>query len=518
MSSETDVAHPGSIIIESAKITNFDGSKSYDLKFIIVEFSIFESLNKPYLTANFVINDAGALTTQLPLIGQETITIKFKTPESSFTRTVEKEFKVIAVTDYSRISPDNASYTLQCASSAFIKDLNTKIRKAYQNMTISDMVKTIAKDYLGIDEMKTLEETEGERTIVIPSMTPANALNFLCREAKSSENKSSVFHFYENIDGFHFQTTDKMIKDDANRYTEGSITTSIINTTDYYYATDYDFNRKSYNEVNTILGLSIGDSNTQSMRKPYEFKILREYSFKNIGNGVGGMKTGAFENTVAFFDPITDFYEEKTYKYMDESGIFSLTSASSEGHMLTSDNEYIKDGKGFVIFEPTNHIQQNEYKSDTKYETMNYKIGAKAIYDNVVANITIPGDSDKSVGQLINLKFPEFGANDDVEGQINKYVSGQYIIQTVRHFYSSTGGYYTIMTVAKNAFENSVSSSVSKDTEQSTSQYDEENDASKQPPDDSNASIQDEVWNPPTSNESPVILNAPGLNFPTLGS
>jgi hypothetical protein len=434
---------PGSIQIDEIILTNYNGSRKTNITPIVMEFNIYESMNKPFVTASFVIHDAVALVTQFPIIGQEVIQIKFKTPGNAFLKPIEHAFRVIGIQEYKRENIRETTYMLNCVSPPMIKDMNTRIRKAYVDRPISEMVQTIVKDYLGA-ECEANDPTEGTRTYVVPNISPSDACLWLTRNAKSQNYMSNAYFFFQSLDGFRFVTSDQII--DPVVRTKGSQNGRSI---DKYYGMDFEFSRGG-TPRSSATGGSGGASQLSS--KPYEYLKLKSFVFHNMGNYYAGMRMGYVENKINFIDPATSFYEEKVYKYNENDNVFKKTSENRAAAFLTDSNDYIKSGDSFTLIEPTNHTQQNTYQPDQSFEILQNKIGSKFIFENVNATITIPGDSEKRCGQVVDLQFPEYGGTDKVEQEINKFISGEYLVLSVRHIYNSNG-YDTVMNVSKNAYE-----------------------------------------------------------------
>lgn len=445
-----ELSGPGSIQIEDIILSNADQTKQVSIKLLVKEFNIFESINKCFVTASFVLLDSVSLITVFPITGEELIHVKFKTPTSAFLKSIDKVFRVISVRDMVRTKVREEGYTLVCVSVPMVKDMTRKVRKAYSNMLISDMVKKIGEEFLGITEFESVEDTEGNRTIVIPNYSPSKAIEFLSREAKSPNSASSNYVFFENCDGFNFKTTDEIIQPSQVRRRNAG------RSIDKYFASEFDFTREGSPRSN-IMGGSGGGS--QQSSKPFSFLRIMDFHFENIGNYHKGAQMGFVENSARFIDPLTSFYVENNYKYIDEHSSFKKTNQSKPGLFLSSKNDLTFQGESFVTLQPTNHQQNNEYSADQKILNLHYKIGASNIFENLIATVTIPGDSEKRVGQVIDLQFPEYGATDDIEGKVNKFISGEYIILAARHQYNHQG-YVTVMTVAKNAYENDLDASV----------------------------------------------------------
>jgi hypothetical protein len=458
MSEETFYSGPGGIQFETATLANWDRSKLLDIRPIIIEFNIHESLRKPFVTASFVISDALALTTSFPIVGQETLELKFKTPGNSFLKPVEVTFRVISIKEFKRSEIREVAYILNCVTAPMITDMNTRVRKAYKEQSIDEMVNDIMVNFLG-DQFEQIDPTDGNRTFVIPNMSPSNAINFLARKAKSATYQSSPYFFYQTCDGFFFRTSNDMISPKARKGL----------AIDKYFGADFQFSKGVSPRDSSTTG---GGGAARQSSKPYEFLKIRDFNFHNMANLYASLLAGALENKVNFYDPIMDFYEEKTYNYLKDNDSFLKTTSGTQGLFLTDTNDYIKGGDSFTLFEPTNHTQQNEYSPDKDYDILNKKIGAQNIFENLMATVVIPGDTEKRTGQLVNLAFPEYGATEDVIGKLNKFASGEFLIVSLQHKYNAQG-YFTMMTVSKNSYEQDIHDNT--DITFTKSQLDEKN-------------------------------------------
>ena len=60
-------------------LTNYNDKISIDVTPVLHSFSIFEDINSPVCTCELVIQDALGLLAKLPIIGEEFITIQYRT-------------------------------------------------------------------------------------------------------------------------------------------------------------------------------------------------------------------------------------------------------------------------------------------------------------------------------------------------------------------------------------------------------------------------------------------------------
>lgn len=448
----SDEVVPGSIKFDAFNLTNFDQSLTLNIYGSVIEMNIYESVNQPFVTADVFVDDSLSLPTQFPIVGQEILQITFKTPHPSFIKNVSMVFNVVGIKDMTRDKARNAKYVLKCVAPQEIKDWNTRVRKSYREQPIQEIVPQLAKDFLGIEEMKTVGETDGNRTIVIPNLHPSEAMKFLAREAKSATYKPSNFYFFQNCDGFHFQTLDSMIQRKGPAMTDVRRSGSSV---DKYFGSEFNFKHGSPAE-----STSVGGGRGQSSTKPYDWLRLQNIDFLNIGDYEVAVKSGALENKVRVIDPVMSLYEETGWSYFKNYSEFTKTTQSSANPILTESNPYISGGDTNIQYFQTNKGQTNDYSPEQKHEMLGGKIATSALLNNILVNISIPGDSEKRVGQVIDLQIPEYGATDDIETQINKHFSGEYLILSLRHIWNH-GGYSTVMLCGKNAYEKAITSPAS---------------------------------------------------------
>jgi hypothetical protein len=86
------------------------------------------------------------------------------------------------------------------------------------------------------------------------------------------------------------------------------------------------------------------------------------------------------------------------------------------------------------IFEPENHLPKriNEFVARKK----SYQ---RHIF-NTVMDITVVGNSELNVGDVINVVIPNATTLDKTDGKKDKYLSGNYLITKVRHKFGGTTG------------------------------------------------------------------------------
>jgi hypothetical protein len=427
----------GSIFIDSITIQSDLGGDPFDLKAVVREFSIYESLTSPFLTGDLLIGDALSLVNIVPIVGQETVHIKFKTPHDSVLKDIDVTFRVMSVENGHRIKPRMMGYIIHLASAEYLTNLQTRVQQSYRQKTTSEMVQDIHKTYLQSQKTLTASETEGQRTIVIPNMKPTKAIDFLIRESKSATYKASNFLYFENCDGFQFVTVDELI-------------TKRHPVIDKYWSTLKNWERPDSSPRDDA-GTGAGGGARQST-KPYDMLKFDHFEFIHLFNADRVGVKGGWENTSYYLDPIYSEFTQQAYDYITNFGDIKHTGKG--GKFISQDNNYVNAKTSMQNLFMTNKSGSGVDK-DQKPDYYHIMAGSFGLLDNVLVEVTIPGDTERRAGDRVNLQFPEWGATTDIEGKINRYTSGEYLVLGIRHIYNGSG-YSCVMQCVKNAYDQDV--------------------------------------------------------------
>src|SRR4051812_37273445 len=90
---------PGVLVVEKILLTSPRTNKQLDIRKIVQEFAVYENINQPFVTGNFLLNDASSIFTLFPLTGDETIELSCSIPHSSYTKKLTKTFRVSSIED-----------------------------------------------------------------------------------------------------------------------------------------------------------------------------------------------------------------------------------------------------------------------------------------------------------------------------------------------------------------------------------------------------------------------------------
>ncbi|MEK9698979.1 MAG: hypothetical protein VW270_24595 [Candidatus Poseidoniales archaeon] len=59
---------------------------------------------------------------------------------------------------------------------------------------------------------------------------------------------------------------------------------------------------------------------------------------------------------------------------------------------------------------------------------------------NTIVEVTVPGNSELNVGDVVELSIPNATTINKLDGKKDKYLSGKYLITSLRHKFGGTTG------------------------------------------------------------------------------
>lgn len=466
---------PGDIELSYVKIVNFDQSEVQNITLLVREFNIYESIYSNHLRADLVVEDALSLVTRMPIIGEEVVLIRFRTP-STAPETFAYDWIDLAmrVVRLDKMGPTNirdAAYRLELVSYTQLINLGDYVSQSYGPSTISAMVKRFAADWLSINpgvsgtatantstgagEIVTfnIEETSGDHQFTFPGLRPFDVLNFLANEAQSPKYIPSDFVFFETHKSYNFVTVSSLIDKPVK---------------EQYYVFE-----QSRSPSDTPSQFTVTDFTSTNQKNPSNFRTMASISVEKFFDVETQLPGGLYDNTTIVIDPLLQQYDIMPangldhFEYIPAFGDFQKlakgrpgqTVAATAAHPLIAKTGQISKmhaGPHMRLL-PTNRNQTADYKvyPRKRQEFLSWLVSARQQMRSIVCNLTIPGDSDRVPGDLIYFELHEMGGTDDVIGSLNKYISGAYLITTVRHKYTHGASlpFITIIECVKNCFE-----------------------------------------------------------------
>ena len=220
----SDADKAGDYNLSHIDLINHNGD-IIDLKYIVIEMNIYESIYKNAVTGSIVITDAKNQIGRLEVQGLERIAFKLASPgitdaEDLLDASVEtgEPFHVYKITDRKQVNQGLLVYTLHFASREFMRNLRTKVSQAY-NGRLDMAVQNILRDEKYIDTRKRLkyEKTGNSDKIVIPNLRPFDAIQMIANKSIPANSRSAVgYFFYQTVKGFRFRSWESMVSNQGS--------------------------------------------------------------------------------------------------------------------------------------------------------------------------------------------------------------------------------------------------------------------------------------------------------------
>ena len=175
-----------------------------NIQSLVQELNIYEGITQTAVYGTLVIVDSTNLIGNLPIQGTERLFFKLSTPGSSelehivdASEQTGHPFYVYKVSNKQQVKQGTLVYTIHFASREFMRNIRTKVSKAYSGK-LSSMVQDIISDKEGLDSRKKLyyEETKNQDKIVMPNIPPFKAISLVAKRALPKYGQGVGYYFY----------------------------------------------------------------------------------------------------------------------------------------------------------------------------------------------------------------------------------------------------------------------------------------------------------------------------------
>jgi len=399
----------------------------YDLSAMFDELNIFDSLLNPCMSGNILIKDAIGLLEKIYLDGSEFINIQItKSKDDSLDEitSFNKSFRVYKISDRSPNSMTSENYILHFISEEYIYSEQQKVEQAFEG-NYHQMAGIVLTKYLKVPiaEKKVghIEKTRGLHSIVIPSLSPFDTLNWLAKRS-INETGSPDFLFFQNKVGYNFISLSTMLQQQPL----------------------FRVNFSPKNLLGEVSNELFGATSV---------KVLSQFNLPET------IKQGMYAGRFVGFDTLTRKIQIKEINFLDMYN--KSNHANKYPNITVYKNKDGKDSssmyKSKIVVYPFQSARANNTwtkENDPKTATLiddtdNYVYQRKAIIHNLLQTriqLTLPGNFVLSSGFNLQLDFPPRNASNQVDGT-DESLNGKYIIIAARHMFKQNK-HETVLEVA----------------------------------------------------------------------
>lgn len=404
--------------------------KRIDISNRIVEFSVYESLDKCYLTGEVTFVDDISMTDKFDFRGTERVFIEIFSSDPDSGPVFQREFTCTRIENSTKGSEKASVHLMHLMEThgydshaiKFSKSYKGKIEHIVQRIVVGQMRKDLDISYMPVPTVQPTIKA------IVPYLNPLHAAQWILQAATSEHG--SPFFLYSTIHS------------DALRL--GSL--------------DYMLDQQPFNAKIPYLH-SQGATHNNPQDTVQQAFIIHDFSRRSINDNLGMIKAGAVGSTITQTDIASGRQLSRHYsvnkKLQDlknadiingEQNVFdpehliqdtpSDQISSINYHTLTSTATYDRDN--------TYHDAHNSQLLNKPLERMSIK---NMLYKNQI-DISIPGQglviAGATVGNLLEADFLQDNAIDADTAQIDNNLSGTYLIYATRHTFASTSHQATV--------------------------------------------------------------------------
>ena len=360
-------------------------------------FEIQEDLFRDSLQMKILVYDAGDSFNEVDFDGTETVDLIFKSMGEG-DRQLNITFQVYKV----EVTPDpnagNAKvYQVFGVTPEHYTQSTIDINKGYTSTVKSAVADVYGK--IGSSKPISMHKTDGVDTFTIPGMTPFEAFQMLNRRAYSGKYTSSLYTFYENMDGFNFHNVEQLIEEGKGSPYK------------YKYTPDSKLEKTGDPETQFMVENLEIDSNKDIMSR------IKQGSYANQCKEIDLVAQKINTNILLVKENFKDFV------HVDPKGD-AMTFDSKEmidRHLSTiNSTKWIHNTRANPLF--TNNFKALIPRRRFYYDSLN----------SVEMRIQVPGNSNLTVGKILELNMLEKSGKTENRQQEPK-LSGNWLITRILH-------------------------------------------------------------------------------------
>ena len=447
----------GDFEIQTAKIITSAGIEVDLLKNnMVAHIVLYEDTTMSSLSGEILLSDAFAFTNVGPIIGQEYLKLKIKTPSITDKENtidfIDNVFVINSLQNRTTVGNSVQTYILNFTTSELVKNQRTKVSRSLKG-SYSDIVKEMLEDELDCRKNIYIEPTAGSKRIIAPNARPFDIIRMASREAVSKlvNDKVSSYIFYENIEGYHFRSVGSL-------YAQGSV--------------------QSYTSF--IKGANISNGGVDIER---ELGNVLDFEIISGSNSLVNYTTGVFGSDLIVHNIFNKSIKKHSYGIFEnfdkEQHIASYHSKSGKqfpiySHSVVEDNgKTAQDFRSKIYVAP---ISQNGV-ADAQHNTLNdttpftpsdpqnwlqFRTSQRVqLEQGFMVNILTHGNTVVKAGNIVKLDLPYDAAFKTQENEQNdRFFNGAFLVKRLRHdFDFGEKKHKTHMTLVKDSLDETLDGS-----------------------------------------------------------
>ena len=479
--------YPGDFRAGEIILYSYGGSQ-LEISGMTAVVNVYQDLDSAFLSGNLMFFDSVGAVNKLPIIGNEFLEFKFRTPIDAKgdeeMNATNHRFQVYEKRSV-RSTQNTQAVALFFTSIESIRNERLRVSKSLTG-SYGEMVDKIFKtDKTLLNSKKDvfIDPTKGVYKYTFPNCRPAEAVRHMTYMSEPINFKTPDYMFYENNRGFHFRCLESLYRESGD------------NTRNRPFVAFIDL----LSAFNPNFGTPDVESESP-ITKPYSFSFNDSYNtLKNTRRGMFGSVTYAHDLIDKKFiksrTSYTNYYEQALHidaptgagtvyqgimppgpaEFDDDYTVDDKSYGSTNKHQInrlhaskltkasSADNrKYMDDYFARVFVVPAtkaNHVFNSEGTELDPRMTAKQNL-SEATRDYFSMNVDVPGNFTYNIGDLVWCEVPSYNAADMTtdnkvmrEDVIDPFLTGRYLIKSLHHQIDMIDQKHTTaMTVVRNVF------------------------------------------------------------------
>jgi len=479
--------YPGDFRSSEIILYSYGGSQ-LEISGLTAIVNIYQDLDTPFVTGNIMFFDTVGATNRLPIIGNEFLEFKMRTPiEANGDEEVNATNHRFQVYEKRSVktSQNAQAIALFFTSIESMRNERTRVSKTFSG-SYAEMVNKIVKEDKNLLNSKKdlfIDPTLGNYTYTFPNVRPMEGIRMMTYMSEPINFKTPHYMFYENNRGFHFRTLESLYRESGDNTRNRPFVAFIdcLSAFNPNFGTpdtgldspivkpySFTFNESYATLANTRKGLYGSTMYSHDLIDKKFTKTKMSYtSFYeqalhiDAPTGAGNKYQGIMPPGPADFDDVYTV-DDKSYGSQNKSQVERLNKSKLTKSSNADNRKYMDDYYNRIFVSPAtrwNHIRNSNGNAlDPRLEQKQALSDASRDYFSM--NIDVPGNFTYNVGDLVWCEVPSYNAveatndnkvnRDDV---IDHLLTGRYLIKSVHHQVDLLEQKHTTaLTVVRNVF------------------------------------------------------------------
>lgn len=398
-----------------------------DIHRLIIEFQIYEHIEKPWLTMKLIFIDKQNILQDVDFQGGEKLSMRIRhNEETTLGQDIVKDFVIDKIDRTLKLDERTQSVHLHCTEyHAFISSA--------QNVNISDkgapseISKRILEKYLDLDVVIDGEDSVNDMKVIVPNLNPLEAAMWLTKRTTTKDGLPFFLYSALGVNNLILKDLQKMLEQKP-----GNIDTP------YFYAPSMESNKTKMNLY--LISKYTHNAGENLLRRIRAGIVGAQYKFIDTYHGL--TETVDFDVDNVFQGLVhKQLLGGRNTKYAYSPGYVVKDKPLSENtstviSKITSSGAYRSNDKSYRSFEDET-VRGNQSKRINRYALKTF-LSKSPLTITVKGREFLTGDQNYTIGKTIRVHFLDTKPNTEAgKAELDQKKSGDYIIMGAKHNFVS---------------------------------------------------------------------------------